>query len=181
MFPSGGWSNNLAKVESFLGLEIVPGPYLLEESVREGYVFRNIVAWMKGSLDLSDKKQVLRYWHGAVTSGDLELRQLLAEKDEEIRMLTEEKESMIEEHQNLSSRLEEDVKCKECFAVPTSAPLHSCSNGHITCSECFQGPSSTCPDCEEKMGDSKSLIGLTVIDTINHSCNESWLDLIEMI
>ena len=124
---------------------------------------------------------MLRYWHGAVTSGDLELRQLLAEKDEEIRMLTEEKESMIEEHQNLSSRLEEDVKCKECFAVPTSAPLHSCSNGHITCSECFQGPSSTSPHCEEKMGDSKSLIGLTVIDTIKHSCNESWLDLIEMI
>lgn len=153
----------------------------MEESVREGYVFRNIVAWVRGSLDLSDKKHVLRYWYGEVTSGDLELRKLLVEKDEQIRILTEEKETMIEDHQNLSARLEEEVKCKECFNVPTSAPLHSCSNGHITCSLCFKGPSSTCSDCQAKMGESTSLIGLTVIETINQSCNESWLDLIEMI
>ena len=36
MFPSGGWANNLAKVEAYLALEIPPGPHLVEESVREG-------------------------------------------------------------------------------------------------------------------------------------------------
>ena len=123
----------------------------------------------------------MRFWYGAVTSGDFELRKLLVEKDEQIRILAEEKERMIEEHQNLSARLEEEVRCKECFNVPTSAPLHSCSNGHITCSICFKGPSSTCPHCEAKMGESTSLIGLTVIETIKHSSHESWLDLIEMI
>ena len=181
MFPSGGWSNNLAKVEAYLALEIRPGPHLVEESVREGCVYRNIVAWMRGALELSDEKQVVRYWYGAVTSGDFDLRKLLGEKDEQIRMLTEEKEEMIEEHQDLSARLEEEVRCKECFNVPTSAPLHSCPRGHLTCSLCFKGASSTCPHCEAKMGESTSLIGLTVIETIKRSSQESWLDLIEMI
>ena len=181
LFPSGGWSNNLGKVEAFIALEISPGPHLVEESVREGHVFRNIVAWVRGPLELYDKKHVVRFWYGQVTSGDLKLRQLLVEKEEQIRILKEEKESMMEEHQKLSARLEEDVKCKQCFNVPTSAPLHSCSNGHITCSMCFKGPSSTCPDCKGKMGESTSQIGLTVIETIKRSCQESWLDLIEWI
>ena len=114
-------ANNLAKVEAFLALEIRPGPHLLEESVREGSAFRNIVAWTRGSLDLSNKKHVLRFWHGEVTSGDFELRKLLAEKDEQIRMLTEEKERVIEEQQNLSLRLEEEVStlCNQSFNLLT--------------------------------------------------------------
>ena len=58
----------------------------------------------------------------------------------------------------------------DCRKVPNSAPLYNCPNGHIICSSCYKGSRSECPSCYDVVGSAISLIGLTIIEKIKHSC-----------
>ena len=150
-----------------MALEMNGDPNLAEETIREGSAFRNLVAWGGGPLDLANKSQVKSFWSGSVgrKAEDSESewgvsKQRIAQKNLQI----------LDRYSKVSTRLMEDVRCKICHNVPTSAPLHSCPKGHITCLSCFQGPSSMCPVCNEEMGFSTSLVALTVIKNIQHTC-----------
>ena len=65
-FPSVGWEKNSRKVEAYVAVEICFGPRLVEEAVRKKSVYRNIVAWSGGPLDLSNEKHVKSFWTGTV-------------------------------------------------------------------------------------------------------------------
>ena len=68
-FPSAGWEKNSGKVEAYVAVEICFGPLLIEEAVRKKSVYRNIVAWRGGPLDLSNTKHVKSFWTGTVRDG----------------------------------------------------------------------------------------------------------------
>merc|ERR1712059_228818 len=42
-----------------------------------------------------------------------------------------------------------------------------CPNGHVVCSKCVR---EVCPTCRVKMGQGKSTLAVTVIENINHEC-----------
>ena len=169
----------MSKVEAFIAVEMNPSPLFLEESVKENLSYRNIVAWRGGKLQLYDKTLVKRFWHGSVGHDS-------AHSDKEKELETEifkkanvicSKVEMMTLNDNLSdatdkliSCLEEQVRCKCCLKVPTSVPLYNCPEGHIICSSCHKGDTSACPSCRKPVGCSISLIGLTLIQNIKHSC-----------
>ena len=166
---SGGWASksNLSKVEAFVAVEMNPSPLFAEESVKENLSYRSIVAWRGGKLQLSDKSLVKRFWHGTVgqdSAHSYNKKGLEAQLAEKINLL--------EARDKLISCLTEKVRCMACFKVPISAPLYSCPEGHIICSSCYKGSTSTCPSrpCYEEVGRHISLIGLTLIEKIKHSC-----------
>ena len=53
-------------MEAYVAVEICFGPFLVEEAVRKKSVYRNIVAWRGGPLDLSNGKHVKSFWTGTV-------------------------------------------------------------------------------------------------------------------
>jgi len=71
-------------------------------------------------------------------------------------------------HENLRSRIE----CPVCYEVPTSGPLPVCPNGHIICKQCNR---TRCPVCRTRMTGGVSLLGSTVLESIDHKCpHEAW-------
>ena len=173
----------MGKVEAYIAVELVLGsfltPAIAEESLKEGSVYRNIVAWQGGELKLSREYHVKKFWHGTVgcgsgrSSAENELETAIVGKNEQIKknvQLIRDNELKLGEKNKFISCLEEDVRCKACLRVPNSAPLHNCSTGHILCHSCFKGPESPCPSCKKEMGSAVSLIGLTVIERIKHTC-----------
>ena len=135
----------MSKVEAFIAVEMNPSTLFVEESVKENLSYRSIVAWRGGKLQLSDKTLVKRFWHGSVKYDS-------AHSDD------------------LTSCLKEQVRCKACLKVPISAPIYNCPEGHIICSSCYKGARSECPSCHKLVGCTLSLIGLTLIQKIKHSC-----------
>jgi hypothetical protein len=80
------------------------------------------------------------------------------------------KNKTIDQHEKLCLELEERVKCPVCLEVPTAGPIYSCPSGHTVCSTCYQGQASNCPLCRTMMYKNTSLIGMTVIENIEHIC-----------
>ena len=93
MYFSGGWANKLRKVEAFVAVEITPGPFLEEESLKDGLygfrshflpvsifcklvrqnphtLFRNIACWKNGDLHLTENPRVTRWWSGNVLGAE---------------------------------------------------------------------------------------------------------------
>jgi len=77
------------------------------------------------------------------------------------------KNDFILEHFQLIDKLTDKIECPVCFEVPRSGPLPVCPNGHLVCSTCKRGK---CPSCRANMGQGKSLLALTIIESINHKC-----------
>ena len=157
-----------------------PSPLFVEESVKDNLSYRSIVVWRGGKLHLSDKNLVKKFWHGSVehdsahSDKEKELEAQLAEKNKDIRakdQIIRLKDTLLEARDKLISCLEEKVRCVDCHNVPTSAPLYNCPEGHIICTSCYKGARSLCPSCSYKfVGSTISLIGLTLIENIKHSC-----------
>ena len=177
---SGGWASNLSKVEAYIAVEMNPSPLFVEESVKDNLSYRSIVVWRGGKLYLSDKTLVKKFWHGSVGhdscqgDGQKGVEAQIAEKNKDIRSKDEiirMKDILLEARDRLISSLEEKVRCKDCHKVPNSAPLYNCPQGHTICSSCHKGVTTQCPSCHWLVGSrSISLIGLTVIENIKHSC-----------
>ena len=67
----------------------------------------------------------------------------------------------------LTSKLREQLECPVCMEVPTSGPVHVCTNGHFVCATCKRAE---CPTCRIKMYRANSLLAVTVIENIKHKC-----------
>ena len=53
MIFSYAWRSKLRNVEAWVAVRLLPGPNLLEHTVKKGEAFRNIVAWIGGALPIS--------------------------------------------------------------------------------------------------------------------------------
>ena len=53
MIFSYAWRSKLRNVEAWVAVRLLPGPNLLEHTVKKGEAFRNIVAWIGGAFYLS--------------------------------------------------------------------------------------------------------------------------------
>jgi len=67
----------------------------------------------------------------------------------------------------LVARLLAKVECPVCFEVPKEAPINVCPNGHVVCNTCKR---ERCPTCRVRMGPGTSIIALTVVENIPHTC-----------
>ena len=84
----------MKKVQAFVAVEITPGPFLEEESLKDGLygfrypflsfsifcklacqnshpLFRNIACWKNGDLQLMDNPRVTRWWSGSVPGDEV--------------------------------------------------------------------------------------------------------------
>ena len=94
----------------------------------------------------------------------------LAKKEHDLSKKDEEIAEIGHKLMNLTSRLEERVRCPVCLDVPTSGPVYACPKGHCVCSSCYQGFHSQCPLCRNQMYQTTSLLAVTVIENIDHVC-----------
>eukprot|EP00092_Neocalanus_flemingeri_P025904 GFUD01028071.1.p1 GENE.GFUD01028071.1~~GFUD01028071.1.p1 ORF type:complete len:364 (+),score=79.22 GFUD01028071.1:46-1137(+) len=68
---------------------------------------------------------------------------------------------------NIVEQLKEKIECPVCFEIPQTGPVPVCPNGHFICNEC---KADACPTCRVGMANGKSLLAVTVIENIDHSC-----------
>ena len=61
-------------MEAYVAVEICFGPLLVEEAVRKKSVYRNIVAWRGGPLDLSNGRHVKNFWTGTVSESETKVK-----------------------------------------------------------------------------------------------------------
>jgi hypothetical protein len=95
---------------------------------------------------------------------------VIAQKSVEVDMKTKELDEKTNELAALTSKLKERVKCPVCLEVPSTRPIYSCPAGHSVCSNCYRGEHSDCPMCRTKMRKNISLLAVTVIENIEHTC-----------
>jgi len=76
--------------------------------------------------------------------------------------------SLQHKYSTLTYKLKEHVECPVCLDVPTSGPIYTCPNGHFVCPKC---KGQMCPTCRGNMSNGKSLLAVTVIENIDHECN----------
>ena len=100
----------------------------------------------------------------------LKMKSMCEKKDEDLVMKGEAMSEIKEKLRNLTSRLEERVKCPVCLDVPTTGPIYNCPKGHCICSSCYRGFHSQCPMCRTHMYQQTSLLAVTVIENIDHLC-----------
>merc|ERR1712059_165561 len=70
-------------------------------------------------------------------------------------------------HEDLVQHLRDKVECPVCLNVPKKVPIPVCPNGHVVCSECVK---EKCPTCRVKMEQGKSSLAVTVLENIDHEC-----------
>ena len=67
------------------------------------------------------------------------------------------------------------IECPVCLAINTEGPMASCPNGHLLCLPCHQvmlaGALVNCPNCREPMGNNMNWLAKTLIENIEHECN----------
>jgi len=80
----------------------------------------------------------------------------------------EKNEVLVKNHDGLVQKLRDKVECPVCLEVPKKAPIPVCPNGHMVCSECVR---EDCPTCRVKMGQGKSSLAVTVMENIEHQCD----------
>jgi len=73
-----------------------------------------------------------------------------------------------EKYKTIVQRLVDKVECPVCLEVPKKFPIPVCPNGHVVCSKCVR---EDCPTCRVKMGKGKSSLAVTVIENIDHQCD----------
>jgi len=95
----------------------------------------------------------------------------LAEKHEvqvkENKDLAEKHEVLAGKYKDLIQQLRDKVECPVCLNVPKKAPIPVCPNGHVVCSKCLM---EECPTCRVKMEQGKSSLAVTVMENIDHEC-----------
>ena len=107
-------------------------------------------------------------WHKQVVKENKDV----LEKNKE---LNEKNKLVLEKHSMLVSELRAKVECPVCLVLPTEGPMASCPKGHLVCLPCHRTMATqalvNCPNCREPMGNTMSLLAKTVIENIEHECN----------
>jgi len=77
-------------------------------------------------------------------------------------------------YEDLVKKLRDKVECPVCFDIPKKAPVPVCPNGHVVCVRCVR---EECPTCRVKMEQGTSTLAVTVIENIEHQCDNEGCDL----
>jgi len=88
----------------------------------------------------------------------------LSDKYEEIE---NKYKNVVKKHEQLVQQLKDKVECPVCLAVPNKPPIPVCPNGHVVCTKCVRDD---CPKCRVKMKQGKSTLAVTVIENLDHQC-----------
>ena len=96
-----------------------------------------------------------------------ELRAEVARLKQELETAATESASVASKYENLVTKMQAKVECPVCFDVPKQAPVPVCPNGHVVCQGCKRD---LCPTCRVRMGHGTSILAVTVIENIPHSC-----------
>jgi len=75
---------------------------------------------------------------------------------------------VVKKYEQLVQQLKDKVECPVCLVVPNKAPIPVCPNGHVVCSKCKR---EDCPKCRVKMAQGKSTLAITVIENLDHLCD----------
>eukprot|EP00092_Neocalanus_flemingeri_P004371 GFUD01004701.1.p1 GENE.GFUD01004701.1~~GFUD01004701.1.p1 ORF type:complete len:609 (-),score=159.84 GFUD01004701.1:19-1626(-) len=75
--------------------------------------------------------------------------------------------SLTTKYDSLWTKLQAKVECPVCYYVPKQAPVSVCPNGHVVCQGCKRD---LCPTCRVSMAHGTSILAVTVIENIPHSC-----------
>jgi len=86
---------------------------------------------------------------------------------QELSLSTNEKLATSNKYDSLVTKLQAKVECPVCYDVPKQAPVPICPNGHVVCQGCKRD---LCPTCRVRMGMGTSILAVTVIENIPHSC-----------
>jgi len=86
---------------------------------------------------------------------------------QELSVCTSEKSATSSKYDSLVTKLQAKVECPVCYDVPKQAPVPICPNGHVVCQGCKRD---LCPTCRVRMGMGTSILAVTVIENIPHSC-----------
>jgi len=78
-------------------------------------------------------------------------------------------------YEDLVEKLRDKVECPVCFEIPKKAPVPVCPNGHVVCERCVRR---RCPTCRVNMGQGTSTLAVTVIENIEHQCDNEGCALI---
>jgi len=95
-----------------------------------------------------------------LSAENLRLKQELSNSTSEQAVLTTKYDSLV-------TKMQAKVECPVCFDVPKQAPVPVCPNGHVVCQGCKRD---LCPTCRVRMGHGTSILAVTVIENIPHSC-----------
>jgi len=86
----------------------------------------------------------------------------------------EEQLATARKYEDLVKKLRDKVECPVCYVIPRKAPVPVCPNGHIVCENCVR---ETCPTCRVRMERGTSTLAVTVIENIEHECDNEGCDL----
>jgi len=101
---------------------------------------------------------------------------LLESREREDRdSVREELGKMTRKYEDLVDKLRDKVECPVCFGIPKKAPVPVCPNGHVVCERCVRR---RCPTCRVNMGQGTSTLAVTVIENIEHQCDNEGCALI---
>jgi len=96
-----------------------------------------------------------------------ELQAEVARLKQELDTAATESASLASKYDSLVTKMQAKVECPVCFEVPKQAPVPVCPNGHVVCQGCKRD---LCPTCRVRMGHGTSILAVTVIENIPHSC-----------
>ena len=65
--------------------------------------------------------------------------------------------------------LKKSLECPVCIALPESAPIYQCENGHIICKTCRQSLE-TCPVCRIPLGNDRNLTAESFLEAFLEPC-----------
>jgi len=87
----------------------------------------------------------------------------LQQKDKELQV----KDKQLQQKDKQLQQVKDKLECPVCMEVPRSGPVPVCPNGHFVCSRC---KGETCPTCRVAMGGARSLLAVTIIESVDHKC-----------
>eukprot|EP00092_Neocalanus_flemingeri_P021551 GFUD01023373.1.p1 GENE.GFUD01023373.1~~GFUD01023373.1.p1 ORF type:complete len:484 (-),score=134.16 GFUD01023373.1:223-1674(-) len=106
-----------------------------------------------------------------ILSEKIETSRINEEEIKCLKLKIEEGKAEIDEvkdkQKHFFGQLKEQVECPVCMEIPRGGPVYVCPNGHFVCKKCKTG---SCPTCRVGMGTGKSLLAVTVVENIEHSC-----------
>ena len=96
-----------------------------------------------------------------------EIRAEVVRLRQELEAKTASETACKDKYEELVSKLLEKVECPVCYEIPKDSPVAVCPNGHVVCRSCKR---EHCPSCRVRMGPGTSLLAVTVIQSIPHTC-----------
>jgi len=99
-----------------------------------------------------------------------EKNEALYRKNRELNQTKTELESSLNKVMHKDKQLQQvkdKLECPVCMEMPRNGPVPVCPNGHFVCNTCKE---ETCPTCRVAMGGARSLLAVTIIESIDHKC-----------